>query len=388
MTRRARVDVRLSEVVHADSVMVIPISRREFALSRRMPARYKIAIGLCWLAILTACAPQTSSEVVRGALIVVGSGTQQSAMNAWRDGWIKTNNKVSVNYSPDGDAAGKKALFSSTAYVATTDSSLSEQDISDSKAACGPRGAFAVPTAITPVGVAYNLGDVKGIRIDAPTLASIFTGQITEWNDRRLKDLNPTINLPQREIVPFTSKEPSALTTASSSYLATYGNAAWPFTAGDKWPKGVSGKIENKNSDIPQKIDDTFGSIAFMDKSSLGNRFNAAILKFTSGFQKFTTDSVATAADSGQYMTSANGVTATLNHSIDPGYQLAAISYQSFCYQYANGPTTSLVKSWAEYILSEAGQRQSSINAGTVELNSATLAASRALVATMNPLGP
>jgi phosphate transport system substrate-binding protein len=36
-----------------------------------------------------------------------------------------------------------------------------------------------------PVAISYNINAVDTLVLDAPTLAKIFNGTITEWNDRR-----------------------------------------------------------------------------------------------------------------------------------------------------------------------------------------------------------
>ncbi|MDJ0356415.1 substrate-binding domain-containing protein [Paenarthrobacter sp. PH39-S1] len=329
--------------------------------------------------MLTACSATAEPGSVRGALTAVGAGTGQRAMDGWRDGWVKENKRVSLAFSPDGADVGKKALFSGTAYFAVTDAPLTTGDISDSKAFCGPQGAFAVPTAIIPIAVAYNLGNVKDLHLDAESLAGIFSGDITNWRDARIVAQNPHISIPDRKIVPIHADEPSALTAAFTAYLNKNDAGDLSRSPGDTLPDDTAGRRVDKLSDLPQALDDTAGSIGFTDRASIGTRFSTAQLKFGSSYGKMTDDALDASVAAGQLSATAGGVSISLGDT-DQAYALGAINYQVFCHQYQPEALATLVQSWAKYVLSDSGQRAAANSAAATSPGPAAVASSLRLV--------
>lgn len=66
----------------------------------------------------------------------------------------------------------------------------------------GP-GAVHIPETIGSIVVSYNLSEFpeKGLKLTGPILADIFLSKITEWNDPKIQELNPTISLPSQSII-------------------------------------------------------------------------------------------------------------------------------------------------------------------------------------------
>lgn len=359
-----------------------PISfRREISVNRQWSGQLKVAVALCCVALLGACSSPPPADPIRGALIIVGSGTQQSAINVWRDTWVKENPGVSANFSPDGQDVGLQALVSGNTYVATSDTPLDEANKAASIGVCGPDGAFAVPTSISPVGVAYNLSGLRGIKLDAPTLSEIFTGVVKKWNDPKLQAMNPSLDLPDVAIVPVTSKDHSTLSLSASTYLSRTAGASWPAEPSSNWPATVAGTQLELEKDIPKEVDDNFGTIAFLNLADIGNRFNTAALKFNADFVTPTTSQIDSAIDSSQVTTNSRGVAVDLGSSEGTGYQLGSVRYQVFCSQYKIEPISILVRSWASYVVSEPGQTKVWVALGSYAPSQKALKAAQALAA-------
>lgn len=341
-------------------------------------------MALCFAALLSACGGPVNPDSVRGALIVVGSGSQEGAINVWRNEWVADHKSVSVNFSPDGQDVGVNALLAGNTYVATSDAPLSAADAAASTTACGPDGAFSLPTSITPVGVAFNLGGIRGLKLDAPTLAAIFSGSIKTWNDPKIVALNPSVDLPLDAIVPVTSKTPSALALAGSSYLSENAEDVWSFKPSASWPGAVAGAKVAKDSDIPKEVDDHFGTIAFLNIGDIGNRFSTLALEFNGQFATPTTDPINMAITNSGVASSAHGVSVDMAPNEGAGYQLASVSYQVFCSSYNVDAIATLVKSWAEFIVSASGQTKAKMYAGIYPPSETALTAARSLAATIS----
>lgn len=308
--------------------------------------------------MLSACAPIPVTDV-EGSLVVVGSSSQQKLIGAWESVWRRDRNTVSVNFSPDGENVGVSSLLDGLSHVATADGPLTDDLVADSSA-CGGSGAFSVPTAIFPVSVVFNLAAIRDVRLDGSTLAKIFNGEISTWDDAQIKALNPTISFPAVKIHVVTSGESALANMAGSEYLHNADALEWPSEPSVQWPASVKGKIVPKTSDIAQEVDNNLGSIAFLDTASIGNRFNTVALKFGSSYVRPTEEAYDRAAQESEYTTSKGGVLLSFSKKDGTGYGLAAVGYQVFCYQYSNEPTVRLVSSWADSVLGDLGQDTSS----------------------------
>lgn len=326
---------------------------------------------------LVACSAPSSPGQVRGALTAIGSGSQGGAIQAWRQGWAKEHPETSLNFSPDGSQVGVSALVTGQAYFATLDAPLDSNQVQDSRKVCGPQGAFSVPVTVIPVGVAFNLPTLKNLKLDPSTLAGIFSGRITHWDADEIARLNPKAELPDKEIVPVRAKESSALTTAATGYLAN--GSGWSGKTGPTWQGTTAGEQVSKYSDIPTKVDDTAGSIAFLDKASIGSRFDTALLSFGAGYVRITDDAVGRSVDASTVTEDATGVQLSLGTPQADGYPLAAVGYQAFCSSYKNEPLTTLVKSWGDFVLGD-GQSNSNYFAGVSSPSEEALKKSRELV--------
>lgn len=333
-----------------------------------------VSVAIACALVLTACTSVRAADV-EGSLVVVGSSSQQGALGAWESVWRKDRKTVSVNFSPDGDQVGVTSLLRGLSHVAVTDNPIEERDLA-SVTACGPEGAFSVPTAIFPVSVVFNLAAVKDLRLDGSTLAQIFNGRISAWDDARIRALNPDVKLPSVKIQVVTSKESAVVNRAATEYLHDSDSREWPTEPSTKWPMDIKGKVMSKTSDIAQEVDNNLGSIAFLDTASVGIRFSTAALKFGSSFVRVTEDEYDKAAKESQYTTGKRGVLLSFSKTDGTGYRLASVGYQVFCYQYPNEQEVRLIKSWGNSVLGDLGQEKSAKIGGIASPNEAARIAS------------
>ncbi len=313
-------------------------------------------------AVLAGCAPASGGSQIRGSLTAVGTGIQSAAIAAWRNGWVKDFPETSLSFSPDGANVGIKALQTGQAHFAPVDQPLTAADVEESKQFCGPDGSFSVPVAVVPVGVAFNLPSVKNLKLSPEVLAAIFSGDITSWDDREIARLNPDAELPDEEIVPIRATEKSVLTTTTTAYLQRGG---WAGPAANTWPEDTEGEEVPRYTDVGNKVDDTAGSIAFMDKAAIGTRFDTALLDFGQGFVRLNEDTLGLSIAAGSTATGPGGsVVFSTPEAPAPGYGLTTVTYQAFCSEYQNEPLARLVRSWGEFVLGDGGQGNSTYFAG------------------------
>ena len=141
------------------------------------------------------------------------------------DEWIKAYQQkcsgATINYEGTGSGAGIQAFIAGTADFAGSDSALkdgAEQPQADARCAGGT--AIHLPMVIGPIAVVYNVEGVDGLQLKPATLAKIFAGKITKWDDAAIKADNPSAKLPSTTIQPVHRSDESGTTDNFTKYLS------------------------------------------------------------------------------------------------------------------------------------------------------------------------
>ena len=172
----------------------------------------------------------------------------------WADAYKKETGN-GLNYQSIGSGAGIKQIEAKTVTFGATDMPLKVEQLDKDGLVQWPM----VMGAIVPV---VNLEGVKAgdMVFDGPTLADIFLGKITKWDDPAIKKLNPNVKLPSEAISVVHRADGSGTTFNFTNYLSKVspdwkskvgeGTAVeWPTGVGAKGNEGVSGNIgQTKNS--------------------------------------------------------------------------------------------------------------------------------------------
>ncbi|WP_375785769.1 phosphate ABC transporter substrate-binding protein PstS [Bradyrhizobium sp. Pha-3] len=175
-------------------------------------------------------------------------------LSKWADAYKKDSGS-GVNYQSIGSGAGIKQIEANTVTFGATDAPLKSDQLQKDGLAQWPM----IMGAIVPV---VNLDGVKAgdLVLDGPTLANIFLGKITKWDDAAIKKLNPKAKLPSEAISVVHRADGSGTTFNFTDYLSKVspdwkskigsGTAVeWPVGVGAKGNEGVAGNIaQAKNS--------------------------------------------------------------------------------------------------------------------------------------------
>ncbi len=126
--------------------------------------------------------PSTTPMLINGA----GSSFDNPAFTKWFEVYAGVDSKAQFNYQSIGSGAGQKQLLNQT-----VDFGASDAPMSDTSMAGAPGKILHLPVVAGGVAVIYNLpGDPK-LKLDGDTLAGIYLGGITKWNDPKIVALNP-----------------------------------------------------------------------------------------------------------------------------------------------------------------------------------------------------
>jgi phosphate transport system substrate-binding protein len=271
----------------------------------------------------------------------------------------QANKGVSINYSPAGSSVGVTDIQQNTV-------NFGDSEIPIKTPATGTAGnILQVPVDLGGVAISYNLPGVSGgLKLDGPTLAGIFLGKITKWNDSSIAALNPGVSLPSTTIVPVRRADSSGPGYDLDQYLIDTGGSLWTSSAAGttpstKWPITNVGVGEQLNTGVAGFIQQTQGAIGFVEYAySLQASFTNAALKSAAGdFVKPSQSSIAAAG------AQASGLRATNFNIVNgPGaatYPLANFSW-TLLYQKQSNTNQGIVLGKLLDWVTTTGQQQAS----------------------------
>jgi phosphate transport system substrate-binding protein len=231
------------------------------------------AVGVGLLGVAAAGAKNTDTTIT-GA----GSTFVAPLVSVWTPA-VGTAFGYSLQYSAVGSGAGIAAITNRQVDFGASDAPLSP----DQATAC--KGCVQIPWALAATSVAYNVpGAPVHLRLDGATIAGIFLGQITNWNDAAIAKLNPGANMPDLKITPVFRSDASGtsynftdyLSAVSPTWKSKIGNStqpSFPAGVGAKGSGGVAGVVKN-----------TPGAVTYVDVAyALTNHIKFAAVKNAAG---------------------------------------------------------------------------------------------------------
>src|SRR6476646_188382 len=259
---------------------------------RSLMLRGGIVLGL---ATLFAAGSTTAQTSLTGA----GATFPNPIYTKWFDAYNKKTG-VQVNYQSIGSGGGIRQFTEGTVDFGATDGPMNDDQIAAVKG-----NVLHVPTVMGAVVLTYNLPEVGGtkLRLDGPTIAGIFQGAITKWNDKAIAKLNPGAKLPNSDIIVVHRSDGSGTSYIFSDFLSKV-SLDWKDKVGKatsvNWPVGLGGK---GNEGVTQQVKQTEGSIGYVELIyALSNQLPYATVKNAAGeFVDASLESVTAAAASAKF---------------------------------------------------------------------------------------
>ncbi|MBI1176750.1 phosphate ABC transporter substrate-binding protein PstS [bacterium] len=207
----------------------------------------------------------------------------------WFAEYIKVDPSVRFNYQSIGSGGGQKQIMSETVDFGASDGPMSDENL-----AKAPGKLLHIPTVAGAVVITYNLPGSPKLKLDGATVADIFLGKITKWNDSRIASLNPGASLPGDDIIVVHRSDGSGTSYIFTDYLSSV-SKAWESKVGKatsvKWPTGLGAK---GNEGVAGQVKQLPGTIGYVELAyAHQNHLPFADLKNSSGhFITPTLDSV------------------------------------------------------------------------------------------------
>jgi phosphate transport system substrate-binding protein len=310
-----------------------------------------------------------------GTLNGGGSSAQEAAQGVWRAGFQGDNSGVTVNYDPVGSGTGRENFISKAFSFAGSDSALStdEGELDAAKARCGGEDPIEVPAYISPIAVIYNLDGVDELNLKPETVAAIFDGKITTWDDPAIAADNPDADLPSTAITPVHRSDDSGTTGNFTDYLSKAAGGAWSYDPDGVWPI-QGGEAAEGTSGLVAAVKAGAGAIGYADESQAGGLGIAAI-GVGEEFNKPSAEGAAQVVANSPRVEGRADVDMAIEvdrTDTDSGaYPLLLASYLIACQHYDDANEAALVKGFLSYVVSDAGQQAAAEQAGSAPLDSA-----------------
>ncbi|WP_053206164.1 phosphate ABC transporter substrate-binding protein PstS [Jiangella muralis] len=306
-----------------------------------------------------------------GTLNGAGASSQESAVQAWIAGFQGQNPDVTVNYAPEGSGAGREQFTSGAVAFAGSDAALDEEELAAAETACGAP-AVDLPLFIDPIAVPYNLPGVDNLQLGPVTLANIFNGTITTWNDPAIVADNPDATLPDTTITPVHRSDESGTTENFVEYLAAAAAEAWTYEVSGEWPADLPGEAGAQTPGVIAAVQAAEGTIGYASAAAVGDLQTAAIGVGTE-FVEYSAEAAAAVVDASPRAEgrAENDIVLELaRDTTESGaYPIVLVSYTVVCTSYADPAVGDLVKGYVGYVASDEGQQAAAAAAGSAPIS-------------------
>jgi phosphate transport system substrate-binding protein len=311
-----------------------------------------IALGAAACGSSKSSSSSSSSSSSGGTLNGAGSTFQAPLVGEWAKRF-KESNGVTVNYDPIGSGGGIAQFSAGTVDFGGTDAAMKPDELATAQKKGAP---LHIPIALGAVTVSYNVSGVKaGLKLDGATVANIFLGKVTKWNDPAIAGQNAGVTLPSTTIVVCHRSDASGTTKNFTEFLGDYSKAWASGPGSDKsvqWPTGTGAK---GNDGVAGCVKQTAGAIGYVEQAfALQNSFTTADVKNKAG--NYVAPSLAAASAAGTGVTPPADLRfATVNASGAQTYPITAttfeLTWQDPCKAGLSKQVAGNLKAWFDYVL-------------------------------------
>ena len=330
---------------------------------------------------LSACAanetanPGTGASGTAAASTLAGKGA--SSMSAAQQKWIAdyqaAHSGVTINYSPDGSGAGREAFISGAVQYAGSDRPFKDEELGKDKfgECTAESNALNLPIYVSPIAVIFNVDGVEELKLDPDTLAGIFAGTITKWNDPKIAATNDGVTLPDASITAVHRSDDSGTTNNFTDSLNQAAPKVWTEAASDTFPTAFGGEAAKGTSAVVDAVTTGKNTIGYADASAAKDLGHAQ-LKVGEQWLSPTAEAAAKIVDDSEVLPgrAEHDLALKLNRVSKDAYPAVLVSYALVCEIYKDANDAALVKGFIGYAASAEGQKAAAEAAGSAPLSS------------------
>jgi phosphate transport system substrate-binding protein len=287
-----------------------------------------------------------------------GATAQENAIEQFVYAYTAACPGYTLDYNANGSGAGIKDFIDNRTDLAGSGVPLDPSKGEPERAAgrCGS-SAWDLPAVFGPIAVTYNLNDVSSLALDGPTLAKIFNGTITTWNDPAIAALNKDTTLPPTPIHVIFRSDKSANSANFQKYLEAASDGAWGKGDGETFGGGVGDGATGDNG-TSAAVQSTEGAVSYNQWSfAVGKQLSMAAIITPAGADPvpITVDSVKKTIAGVRFQGQGNDLvldTSSFYKPITPGaYPIVQVTYEVVCSKYPDPATGMAVKAFMQAVI-------------------------------------
>jgi phosphate transport system substrate-binding protein len=213
------------------------------------------------LVIFLIVGPYTYSSRAQNSVVLVGAGSNVPAQlyNRWAQEYNKLGKQISFQYMAIGTNEGITDTKQGKSDFAVGEILLTSEERSRD-------GLVLLPAVLVGIAVVYRLpGISEEIRFSGPVLADIYLGNIKKWNEAGIKQLNPSVSLPDLPIKVFyrpAGKGSNYIFTDFLSKTSTKFRERVGVSASPAWPVGSPA---DRSAEVADRVKAEPGAIGFVE---------------------------------------------------------------------------------------------------------------------------
>jgi len=233
----------------------MPSSRRHGRL-----ARWALAL----VALLLTLPGTATPAAAAGYFPITGSGStwSQNALDQWRSNVAK-NYAMTVNYSGIGSSSGRRDYIQGTVDFAISEIPFQAKPEDGSAPEKPAHGYAYMPIVAGGTSFMYNLKiggkRVTNLRLSGDTIAKIFTGAITKWNDAAIQADNPGLAMPAKTIVPVIRSDGSGTSAQFTLWMSKQYPAIWKTGMTSQFPSFGNSKAQKGSDGVAGYVSQNYG---------------------------------------------------------------------------------------------------------------------------------
>ena len=213
--------------------------------------------------LLVFSVPPARVAAQQGTITGAGSTFVNPLMSKWSKEYNTLHPDIKINYQSLGSGAGRQQFIAKTVAFGASDAPLTDDQLAQ---AGGGAAVVHIPVTHGSVVMAYNLPEVTTqMRFSPATIAGIYLGTITTWDDPKIKADNPGTKLPGRPVLVVHRSEGSGTTDIFTDYLSKV-SPEWKSKVGRgssvQWPTGIGGQ---GNEGVANQIRNTVGGLGYIE---------------------------------------------------------------------------------------------------------------------------
>ncbi|MGE0440420.1 MAG: phosphate ABC transporter substrate-binding protein PstS [Gemmatimonadales bacterium] len=260
-----------------------------------------------------------------------------------------------INYQPIGSGGGIRQFTENTVDFGATDGPMTAEQLT-----AVSNNVVHLPTVLGAVALTYNLpalGNAK-LKLDPATIADLFLGKITRWDDARLAALNPGLKLPKADVLVVHRSDGSGTTYVFVDYLSKV-SAEWKDKVGVatsvKWPTGLGGR---GNDGVTQQVKQLEGTIGYVELVyALANKLPYASVKNSAGkYVDPTLDAVSAAAAGAKLTKDTDFRVSITNAAGDGAYPIASFTWLLLKADNPKPAEAKLLRDFANWMVTSEAQ--------------------------------